>query len=56
MYRDNLAVIAFEREEGFAKGVKEGIEKTARKMREMGVAMDLIVGATGLSADEIEAL
>ena len=56
VYRDNLAVIAFEREEGFAKGVKEGIEKTARKMREMGVAMDLIVGATGLSADEIEAL
>ena len=56
VYRDNLAVMAFEREEGFAKGVKEGIEKTARKMREMGVAMDLIVGATGLTVAEIEAL
>lgn len=60
MYRDNLAVMAFEREEGFAKGVKEGIEKnrkeTARKMREMGLAMEMIIAVTGLSAAEIEAL
>lgn len=56
VYRDNLAVMAFEREEGFAKGVKEGIEKTARKMREMGLAMDLIIGATGLTVAENEVL
>ena len=56
VYRDNLAVMAFEREEGFARGVKEGIGKRARKMREMGLAMDLIVGATGLTVAENEVL
>ena len=56
VYCDNLAVIAFEWEECFAKGVKEGIEKTARKMREMGLAMDLIIGATGLTVAENEVL
>lgn len=52
VYRDNLAVMAFEREKGFADGIKE----TARRMREMGLAMDLIIGVTGLTVAEIEAL
>ena len=50
--------------EGREEGMKEGREKgerekqaeIARRLKEMGVAVDVIAGGTGLSVEEIERL
>ena len=43
-------------EEGLAKGLAEGIIMTAKKFKSMGVETAVIQKATGLTAEEIEAL
>ena len=48
------------RAEGHAEGRAEGLQEAnminARKMKEMGVAMDVIAAVTGLDAEQIEAI
>ena len=72
VYRDNLAVMAFERQSGFEEGRMEGMiegrmegkkegerskqEEIARKMRSMGLPTEMIAETTGLSPAEVEAL
>ena len=43
-------------EEGLAKGLAEGIVMTAKKLKSMGMETAVIQKATGLTAEEIEAL
>lgn len=42
--------------EGMEKGIEKGIEKVARKLKAGGVSIELIMQATGLSAEEIAKL
>ena len=42
--------------EGLAKGLAEGIVMTAKKLKSMGMETAVIQKATGLTAEEIEAL
>ncbi|RGT87406.1 hypothetical protein DWX04_19600, partial [Phocaeicola vulgatus] len=59
--RDNINT---EREEGRAEGIEEGLNKgreeekreNARNLKKLGVAVDIISQATGLSKEEIEKL
>ena len=55
--RDNINT---EREEGRAEGLLKGREEekreSARNLKKLGVAIDIISKATGLSQDEIECL
>ena len=44
------------REEGLAKGMAQGISEVARNLKAMGMGIDNIIKATGLTAKEIEAL
>jgi predicted transposase/invertase (TIGR01784 family) len=44
------------REEGLNKGRQEEKRQTAIKMKENGLAIDLIANITGLSLEEIERL
>ena len=48
--------IAQGRSEGIAQGFADGIMQTAKKLLEIGVAVESIVNATGLSREEIEKL
>ena len=51
--RDNIYT---ERAEGRAEGRAEAIQETARKLKEMGLGVELIVQATGLNREEVEKL
>ena len=51
--RDNITT---ERAEGRAEGRVEGIYAVAQNMKTLGLPMDTIIQATGLSAEEIEKL
>lgn len=42
--------------EGIDKGKMEGKKETARNLKKMGLSVELIIDATGLSAEEIQAL
>ncbi|MDP3176281.1 MAG: hypothetical protein Q8M76_00170, partial [Spirochaetaceae bacterium] len=42
--------------EGKAEGLAEGKAETARRLRELGADLEIIIQATGLSKEEIEAL
>ena len=44
------------RKEGIAIGEEKGVLKTARQMKQKGIALDLIQECTGLSNEEIENL
>ena len=44
------------RKEGIAIGEERGVLKTARQMKQKGIALDLIQECTGLSDEEIENL
>ena len=50
----------FWKEEGLAegreKGLKEGIKETAKKMKEKGYSLDVIIELTSLSEEEIKKL
>ena len=52
VYRDKLAIMAFERQKGQAEGKLE----VARNLKQMGMATEAIARATGLTAEAIEAL
>ena len=72
VYRDQLAVMEFERNkglaegraeglakgkaEGLAEGLSEGKESVARNLKRMGMDVETIVKATGLDPDVIEGL
>ena len=56
VYRDRLAIMAFERQKGFAEGRAEGKLEVARNLKQMGLATEAIAQATGLTAETIEAL
>ena len=43
-------------EEGQAKGRAEGLKEVAAKMKQMGMPVEAIVQATGLTADELSQL
>lgn len=55
--RDNVKT---EREEGRAEGREEGraegVRESARNLKKLGIAIDVISQATGLSPEEIECL
>ena len=67
-YRDTMAVMEGNMEEGIAKGRAEGIAKgkaegraegkaeVARNLKSIGIPIDQITMATGLSKEEIEKL
>ena len=52
VYRDNLVTLEFAEQKGRA----EGKEETARNLKKMGVSLEIISKATGLSIEKIEAL
>ena len=68
VYRDQLAVMEFERNkglvegraeglaEGRAEGLSEGKESVARNLKRMGMDVETIVKVTGLDPDVIEGL
>ena len=60
VYRDQLAVMEFERNKGLAEGRAEGRaeekESVARNLKRMGMDVETIVKATGLDPDVIESL
>ena len=59
-YRDALNVIEGALQEGKAKeraaGLMEGILSSAKNMKSLGLSTDIIMQATGLTAEEIDAL
>ena len=44
------------RAEGMEQGRREAVVETARRMKALGLAPDVIAGATGLTTDDIEKL
>ena len=64
VYRDQLAVMEYERLQGEAKGEAKGIAEgraegraeVARNLKRMGLPVDAIVQATGLTPEAIAAL
>ena len=65
VYRDRLAIMAFERQKGFAEGRAEGFAESraegerrkqleiARNLKQMGLATEAIAQATGLAPDVV---
>ena len=57
VYRDRLAIMAFERQKGFAEGRAEGERRKqleiARNLKQMGLATEAIAQATGLAPDVV---
>ena len=43
-------------EQGIEMGIEKGIEKVARNMKIAGIAVEVIMQATGLSSDEVAGL
>ena len=56
VYRDNLAVMAFERAEGRAEGERDKQLEIARNLKRMGMKEEAIAEATNLSVEEIKIL
>ncbi|WP_289307359.1 Rpn family recombination-promoting nuclease/putative transposase, partial [uncultured Phocaeicola sp.] len=58
VYRDNLATISFAENKGLKRGREEGLKEgsisIAHKLKSMGIPLDTIAAATGLSIEEIE--
>ena len=55
-YRDTIAVMEGQYELGMEKGMEKGILITAKKLKQMGLSVEDIKNATGLSVEEIEGL
>lgn len=59
-YRNNLAVIGYAEQKGLKKGILQGRElekiENARKLKQIGVAVDDICKALGLSKTDVEKL
>ncbi len=43
-------------QKGIQKGIQKGFQETAKKMKELGVSIDIICKSTGLTESEIEEL
>lgn len=56
IYRDLKGVIDTAFDEGKLEGKLEGILETAKSFKKLGVAIEIIIQATGLTKDEIEKL
>ena len=64
VYRDQLAMMEYERQRGFTEGYAEGLAegeaeerlKNARGMKAAGIAPDLIAQITGLPLETVERL
>ena len=56
IYRDTIAVMEGQREEGRAEGRAEGRFANARNLLTNGIPMDIIIKSLGLTQDEIEQL
>ena len=56
VYRDQLAVMEYERLQGEAKGEAKGIANVARNLKQMGLPVDTIAQATGLTPEAIKQL
>ena len=56
VYRDQLVMMEFERQQGKAEGKAEERLKNARGMKAAGIAPDLIAQITGLSLETIKGL
>ena len=56
VYRDLLAVMTFERQQGRAEGERQVQLRIARRMKEAGLSAEQIAQMTGLTMDEVEAL
>jgi hypothetical protein len=56
MYRDTLAVMDGQYQDGTAVGCAEEKKENARRMKEDGMSSELISKYTGLTADEVESL
>lgn len=66
VYRDSMAVMAYEREEGLKEGLEKGMEKglqkgraeekriMVRNLKALSLPIESIMQVTGLSAEEIE--
>ena len=52
VYNDYFNTLDFAEQKGMQKGIRE----TARKLKELGVADDIIIKSTGISKEEIEKL
>ena len=59
VYRDNIVTLEFAEQKGRAEGKEEGRaegkEETARNLKKMGVSLEIISKATGLSIEKIDA-
>ena len=56
VYNDYFNTLDFAEQKGLQKGLQKGKEETARNLKELGVADDIIMKSTGLSKEEIEKL
>ena len=56
VYRDQLAVMTFERQQGRAEGEHLAQLRMVRRMKEAGLSAEQIMQMTGLTMDEVEAL
>ena len=55
-YRDTLAVMEGQKQEGFREGMEKGKAEIARNLKNDGIPLDVIARNTGLSIEEIEKL
>ena len=55
-YRDTLAVMEGQKQEGFREGMEKGKTEIARNFKNDGIPLDVIARNTGLSIEEIEKL
>ena len=53
VYRDKLAIMAFERQKGQAEGERRKQLEIARNLKQMGLATEAIAQATGLAPDVV---
>ena len=56
VYNDYFNTLDFAEQKGLQKGLQKGKEETARNLKELGVADDIIIKSTWLSKEEIEKL
>lgn len=52
--RDEASRLAAAEEKGIQKGIQRGLHSTAKKMKELGIATDIICKSTGLSEDDLK--
>ena len=55
-YRSNLAVMKYERREGYEEGRAEGALLIARNLKQMGLSTSDVMKATGLTAAELSGI